>query len=148
MGPSRKTSTSDFPWWLVVLGLAAAYAFGQTLTSEVHAQVLAVLDARMQEVYIASFKLDEQGIMQPADEEQLLSYSEAEQAVKFTLIGSGSDLVKPEQLQYKAVSATAQDIAAIARAHAQQRDWVAAEYALPVYLRDNAWKKIPEQGKP
>lgn len=43
MGPSRKTSTSDFPWWLVVLGLAAAYAFGQTLTSEVHAQVLAVL---------------------------------------------------------------------------------------------------------
>jgi tRNA threonylcarbamoyladenosine biosynthesis protein TsaB len=68
--------------------------------------------------------------------------------VKFTLIGSGSDLVKPEQLQYKAVSATAQDIAAIARAHAQQRSWVAAEYALPVYLRDNAWKKIPEQGKP
>lgn len=111
-------------------------------------EVTAVLDARMQEVYIASFKLDEQGIMQPADEEQLLSYSEAEQAVKFTLIGSGSDLVKPEQLQYKAVSATAQDIAAIARAHAQQRDWVAAEYALPVYLRDNAWKKIPEQGKP
>ena len=111
-------------------------------------EVTAVLDARMQEVYIASFRLDEQGIMQPADEEQLLSYSEAEQAVKFTLIGSGSDLVKPEQLQYKAVSATAQDIAAIARAHAQQRSWVAAEYALPVYLRDNAWKKIPEQGKP
>ncbi|WP_439528635.1 amino acid ABC transporter permease [Pannonibacter sp.] len=43
MGPSRKTSTTDFPWWLVVLGLAGAYAFGQALTSEVHAQVLSVL---------------------------------------------------------------------------------------------------------
>ncbi|MFN4008345.1 MAG: amino acid ABC transporter permease [Pannonibacter sp.] len=43
MGPSRKTSTTDFPWWLVVLALAGAYAFGQALTSEVHAQVLSVL---------------------------------------------------------------------------------------------------------
>ncbi|WP_374667260.1 tRNA (adenosine(37)-N6)-threonylcarbamoyltransferase complex dimerization subunit type 1 TsaB [Acinetobacter sp.] len=111
-------------------------------------EVTAVLDARMQEVYIASFKLDAQGIMQPVDEEQLLSYSDAEQAVKFAVIGSGSALVKPEQIQYKAMSATAQDIAAIARVHAQQQNWVSAEQALPVYLRDNAWKKIPEQGKP
>ena len=43
--------------------------------------------------------------------------------------------------------ATAQDIAQIARVAAQQQQWVAAEQALPVYLRDNAWKKIPEQGK-
>ncbi|QCO21323.1 tRNA (adenosine(37)-N6)-threonylcarbamoyltransferase complex dimerization subunit type 1 TsaB [Acinetobacter cumulans] len=110
--------------------------------------VTAVLDARMQEVYIASFELDADGIMQAIDEEQLLSYSEAEQAVKFTVIGSGSALVKPEQVQYVAVTATAQDIATIANAQALKKNWVSAEYALPVYLRDNAWKKIPEQGKP
>ncbi|RKG41746.1 MULTISPECIES: tRNA (adenosine(37)-N6)-threonylcarbamoyltransferase complex dimerization subunit type 1 TsaB [Acinetobacter] len=110
--------------------------------------VTAVLDARMQEVYIASFELDADGIMQAIDEEQLLSYSEAEQAVKFTVIGSGSALVKPEQVQYIAVTATAQDIATIANAQALKKNWVSAEYALPVYLRDNAWKKIPEQGKP
>lgn len=110
--------------------------------------VTAVLDARMQEVYIASFELDADGIMQAIDEEQLLSYSEAEQAVKFTVIGSGSALVKPEQVQYVAVNATAQDIATIANAQALKKNWVSAEYALPVYLRDNAWKKIPEQGKP
>ena len=110
--------------------------------------VTAVLDARMQEVYIASFELDADGIMQAIDEEQLLSYSEAEQAVKFTVIGSGSALVKPEQVQYNAVTATAQDIATIANAQALKKNWVSAEYALPVYLRDNAWKKIPEQGKP
>ncbi|NWK75465.1 tRNA (adenosine(37)-N6)-threonylcarbamoyltransferase complex dimerization subunit type 1 TsaB [Acinetobacter sp. SwsAc6] len=110
--------------------------------------VTAVLDARMQEVYIASFELDADGIMQAIDEEKLLSYSEAEQAVKFTVIGSGSALVKPEQVQYNAVTATAQDIATIANAQALKKNWVSAEYALPVYLRDNAWKKIPEQGKP
>ncbi len=110
--------------------------------------VTAVLDARMKEVYIASFELDDDGIMQAIDEEQLLSYSKAEQAVKFTVIGSGSALVKPEQVQYVAVTATAQDIATIANAQALKKNWVSAEYALPVYLRDNAWKKIPEQGKP
>ncbi|MGE8561778.1 MAG: tRNA (adenosine(37)-N6)-threonylcarbamoyltransferase complex dimerization subunit type 1 TsaB [Acinetobacter sp.] len=109
--------------------------------------VTAVLDARMKEVYIASFKLDSQGIMQAVDEEQLLNYDDASQVVKFELVGSGSALIKPEQIQYKDLSATAQDIATIARADVEQKKWVSAEQALPVYLRDNAWKKIPEQGK-
>ncbi|OAL76182.1 tRNA threonylcarbamoyladenosine biosynthesis protein TsaB [Acinetobacter sp. SFB] len=109
--------------------------------------VTAVLDARMKEVYIASFKVDSQGIMQAVDEEQLLNYDDASQAVKFELVGPGSALIKPEQIQYKDLSATAQDIATIARADVEQKKWVSAELALPVYLRDNAWKKIPEQGK-
>lgn len=109
--------------------------------------VTAVLDARMKEVYIASFELDSHGIMQAVDEEQLLNYDDASQVVKFELVGSGSALIKPEQIQYKDLSATAQDIATIARADVEQKKWVSAEQALPVYLRDNAWKKIPEQGK-
>jgi tRNA threonylcarbamoyladenosine biosynthesis protein TsaB len=109
--------------------------------------VTAVLDARMKEVYIASFELDSQGIMQAMDEERLLNYNDASHAVKFELVGSGSALIKPEQIQYKDLSATAQDIATIARADVEQKKWVSAEQALPVYLRDNAWKKIPEQGK-
>ena len=109
--------------------------------------VTAVLDARMKEVYIASFELDSQGIMQAVDEEQLLNYDDASQVVKFELVGSGSALIQPEQIQYKDLSATAQDIATIARADVEQKKWVSAEQALPVYLRDNAWKKIPEQGK-
>ena len=109
--------------------------------------VTAVLDARMKEVYIASFELDSQGIMQAVDEERLLNYNDASHAVKFELVGSGSALIQPEQIQYKDLSATAQDIATIARADVEQKKWVSAEQALPVYLRDNAWKKIPEQGK-
>ena len=109
--------------------------------------VTAVLDARMQEVYIASFELDQQGIMQALDEEQLLNYRDASQVVRFEMVGSGSVLIQPEQIQYKDLSATAQDIATIARLNVEQKKWVSAEQALPVYLRDNAWKKIPEQGK-
>jgi tRNA threonylcarbamoyladenosine biosynthesis protein TsaB len=60
---------------------------------------------------------------------------------------SCTTLIDPSQIQYKDLSATAQDIATIARKNAQQQHWVSAELALPVYLRDNAWKKIPEQGK-
>ncbi|WP_075175593.1 tRNA (adenosine(37)-N6)-threonylcarbamoyltransferase complex dimerization subunit type 1 TsaB [Acinetobacter indicus] len=109
--------------------------------------VTAVLDARMNEVYIASFQLDAEGIMQPVSEEQLLGYSDAAAVAQFPLVGSGSTLLQQEQTQYKDLSATAQDIATIARVLAQRGAWVSAEYALPVYLRDNAWKKIPEQGK-
>ena len=111
-------------------------------------QVTAVLDARMQEVYIASYQLDANGIMQAVDEEQLLSYADATPQIKFTVVGSGSELIQSEQTQYKHLSATAQDIATIAREAAQRKAWVSAELALPVYLRDNAWKKISEQGKP
>lgn len=109
--------------------------------------VTAVLDARMNEVYIASFQLDAEGIMQPVSEEQLLGYSNAAAIAQYPLVGSGSTLLQQEQTQYKDLSATAQDIATIARVLAQREAWVSAEYALPVYLRDNAWKKIPEQGK-
>lgn len=109
--------------------------------------VTAVLDARMSEVYISSFQLDTDGIMQAVDEEQLLSYAAATECAPFTLVGSGATLIDPSQIQYKDLSATAQDIATIARKNAQQQHWVSAELALPVYLRDNAWKKIPEQGK-
>ncbi len=110
-------------------------------------EVTAVLDARMSEVYIASFKLDENNIMQAVDEEQLLSYEKAQNAVKYQLIGSGAGLVNEEQIQYKGLSATAEDIATIARELAKHGKWLDAELALPVYLRDDAWKKIPEQGK-
>ncbi|MFX3621051.1 MAG: tRNA (adenosine(37)-N6)-threonylcarbamoyltransferase complex dimerization subunit type 1 TsaB [Acinetobacter radioresistens] len=110
-------------------------------------EVSAVLDARMQEVYIGSFQLDEQHIMQPVAEEQLLDYETARQAVQFPLVGSGSALVDTAQVNYQQITATAQDIAAIARVQALKAEWLSAEQALPVYLRDNAWKKIPEQGK-
>lgn len=111
-------------------------------------KVSAVLDARMKEVYMASFRLDENNIMQLVDEEKLLDYQQASEYQKFTLVGSGSSLVKDGAIEFQAVIANAEDIATIARQQALQKQWLSAELALPVYLRDDAWKKIPEQGKP
>ena len=111
-------------------------------------EVTAVLDARMNEVYMASYQLDEHNIMQAVDEEKLLDYEQGAAYQKFTMIGSGSALIKADQESYPRITADANDVATIARALAQQKKWVSAELALPVYLRDNAWKKIPEQGKP
>jgi tRNA threonylcarbamoyladenosine biosynthesis protein TsaB len=110
-------------------------------------EVTAVIDARMNEVYIASFKLDATAIMQAVDTEQLLGYEPALSAVQYTLVGSGSILVQADATTYQTVEPSAQDIASIARQAALQQNWVSAELALPVYLRDDAWKKIPDQGK-
>ena len=103
--------------------------------------VTAVLDARMKEVYIASFELDKNKIMQPVSEEKLLAYDVAQNEIKYTLVGSGAPLLQENVLP--TVMADAQDIAKIA----QTAPTVEASHALPVYLRDNAWKKISEQGK-
>ncbi|MCY1180618.1 tRNA threonylcarbamoyladenosine biosynthesis protein TsaB [compost metagenome] len=109
-------------------------------------QVTAVLDARMNEVYIASFVLDEHGIMQCIDEEKLMGYEPAAAYAKHCLIGSGAKLLQADA-DHQTITATAQDIASIARVYAAQKQWVDAEHALPVYLRDDAWKKIADQGK-
>lgn len=110
-------------------------------------KVTAVLDARMQEVYIASFELDDQNIMQAIDDEKLLNYSDAAEYQKNTLIGSGATLVNADATEFLKISASAVDIATIARTLALKQDWLSAELALPVYLRDDAWKKIPDQKK-
>lgn len=120
----------------------AAYQHAQLV------EVTAVLDARMNEVYMASFKLDQNNIMQLVDEEKLLDYQQAAAYQKYTLIGSGATLVDAEATKFQQLTTNANDIATIARQHALKQQWLSAEQALPVYLRDNAWKKIPEQGKP
>lgn len=109
-------------------------------------EVTAVLDARMNEVYIASFKL-EQEIMQAVDDERMLSYDQAASYKKYTAVGSGAHLLEAQANTDLVIHADALDIAAIARVMAEQQLWVDAEHALPVYLRENAWKKISEQGK-
>lgn len=110
-------------------------------------QVTAVLDARMQEVYLANYVLDDAGIMQLDGEERLLNYADAQAAAQFTVVGSGAHLITTTETQVAAVQPNAHHIALLARHYALNEQWVPAEQALPVYLRDNAWKKIAEQGK-
>lgn len=133
---------------LPVIPVSTLQALAQAAYRELSlTKVTAVLDARMQEVYIASFELDDLMIMQAVDEEKLLSYSDAAAYQKYTLIGSGAALVDQQATEYLKISASSEDIATIARPQALSQQWLSAEYALPVYLRDNAWKKIADQKK-
>ena len=109
--------------------------------------VTAVIDARMNEVYIGSFVADDSGIMQGTSEEQLANYIDAEQVIQHSLVGTGAKLVG-QDVEPNLYYANAQDIAFIARAEFLKGNTVSADQALPVYLRDNAWKKIAEQGRP
>ncbi|MBF7688899.1 tRNA (adenosine(37)-N6)-threonylcarbamoyltransferase complex dimerization subunit type 1 TsaB [Acinetobacter rathckeae] len=109
-------------------------------------EVTTVLDAKMKEVYLAHFVLDENKVMQAVGEEQLLNYLDAQAQIKFTLVGSGAALLKP-LATFGGIVATAEDVAYLGQYYAAKKAWVSAEYALPVYLRDNAWKKIADQGK-
>lgn len=135
---------------LPVIPVSTLQALAQAAYRELQlSQVTAVLDARMQEVYLANFSCDADGIMQLQGEEQLLNYDVATSFAQFSCVGSGAKLISsPISEQHSMICPSARDIAILARYYAKQKHWVSAEQALPVYLRDNAWKKIAEQGKP
>lgn len=133
--------THDLPVIPVsTLQALAQHAYREAGLSE----VAAVIDARMNEVYFGQYTLDAHGVMQAQTAEQLLSYSAAQQQLTYPAVGSGASLLQPQN-STQLIYANAQDIAEIARCYLQQGQTVTAEQALPVYLRDNAWKKIGEQ---
>lgn len=108
--------------------------------------VTATLDARMHEIYFAHYLLSDTGLMQAQTDEQLLDYQQGQLLAKGTVIGSGAHLIG-QIMEPTLGAATALDIADIARVKLLNHDTVPADQALPVYLRDNAWKKIGEQHK-
>lgn len=122
-------------------------------------QCYAAHDARMKQVYLGAFAL-EAGIMQPLtaalawtpsepdSAECLLDY-EKSTPQKLPLVGDGAPLLTAHDDQ--PVFATLQtDAAIVARlgvAQFAKEGGVPAEQALPVYLRNHAWKTLKEQGK-
>jgi tRNA threonylcarbamoyladenosine biosynthesis protein TsaB len=118
------------------------------------AQVVAVIDARMKEVYAAAYTLNDSNVMQSVGVEQLTAYDALQldlaQADQFALVGSGSGLVTASGFlaTYQDVCANARDVALLGYTLWLAGEAVDAAQALPVYLRDNAWKKIADQQKP
>ena len=111
--------------------------------------VLALLDARMNQVYAGEFALVDD-IMQlvAGASEHLLDYG-TKIAQKVALVGNGATLVKAAATQavVSDVRPSAAIIATLGLALYQQGLAVPAELALPVYLRNNAWKTLAEQHK-
>lgn len=122
-------------------------------------RVIAVIDARMNEIYSAVYQLDDHNLMQPVTDEQLTGYNDVD-CLALTgnkpvlLAGNGANLVliaddmQAILEQDISIMPNSQDIAVLGYAQLRQGQAVTAAQALPVYLRDNAWKKIAEQGSP
>lgn len=138
---------NDIPVVAVSTLQATAQAAWRQLQLE---QVVAVIDARMKEIYAATYAVNAAQLMQPTGAEQLVAYdalSFSEAQTNVALVGSGAELVvNTSHLPvYKDISASAQDVALLGYAMWQAGEAVDAAQALPVYLRDNAWKKIADQ---
>ena len=110
----------------------------------------AVMDARQNQVYQGRFVIKHGALSTDADgkiisDESLLDYDSL--LIADVIVGDGASLVQHDNAKIVQVHPTAVDIARLGMVAYQQGRAVSAERALPVYLRDNAWKTLAEQGK-
>lgn len=128
----------------------------QALAQGVHrvhgaARVLSVFDARMDEVYVGGYALAD-GLMQPVGGEHLCPPSAlpAELRGEWFAAGNGAGayaallegqctLVGRDATLFPA----AEDLLPLALERLAREGGQRAELALPVYLRDEVWKKLP-----
>jgi tRNA threonylcarbamoyladenosine biosynthesis protein TsaB len=114
--------------------------------------VLAVFDARMNEVYVAGFT-EVNGLMQASSDETVCAPQMLPDSLlnkQFTAVGNGAEVyaeILQAQCQLNDIAKDffpdAQDIIPLALAQLASVGAQAAEQALPVYLRDDVWKKLP-----
>ncbi len=120
--------------------------------------ILASIDARMNELYSGLFKPDTNGIMQPLRPEALtgydaaLLYEDLNRYPDMHAVGSGTSLLLPycsvrPAHTLETVLPDARHIAKLAYLQYIDGLRLPAHEALPVYLREHAWKKIGEQGR-
>lgn len=124
--------------------------------------VLASFDARMQEIYAGAFVRGADGLMQPlgaevacrpdaVPEALCLAWQQVAGEGQVTLgAGSGwatyAELLAarlPVQAQAGDFEPDAEDVADLALPRLRAGEAMAPEHALPVYLRDDVWKKLP-----
>lgn len=144
---------------LPVFGVSTLAAMAQAAAIQQNAtKVIAAIDARMAEVYIAAFTLDEAGLMQAITPEiaaKPAALPEVLTSLSFTsqVLGVGTGWqTYPQALQQLAPALiaeailypSAQFMLPFASRAWQQQLFVSAEQAEPVYVRDEVtWQKLP-----
>lgn len=137
---------------LPVLAVSSLQALAQG-AYRVHGatRVLSVFDARMNEVYAGAYALAD-GLMQPLDDDHLCAPGTLPAALcgEFFAAGNGVavyETVLKAQCMFTGSDAglfpSAEDVVPLALALAAAGGARPAELALPVYLRDEVWKKLP-----
>lgn len=141
---------------LPVLPISTLHATAQAALPECLAdRIMVVLDARMNEVYVAAYQRDAIGTLQLVGAEQLLGYTAVQLPAEWQdddqvlWVGSGIKLLPHASKNHclEHTSATALQVAQLGLQAYQAGQAVSALQALPVYLRDDAWKKLAEQGR-
>lgn len=114
-------------------------------------RVLTVFDARMNEVYVGAYEKDAAGIMQPLLPERL-GAADSLVIPQGEFLGAGNGwaayreilLARSQVTRFEAAAfPAAQDLAVLAAQEVAAGHAVAPELALPVYLRDEVWQKLP-----
>lgn len=114
-------------------------------------KVLAVFDARMDEVYAGAYAVQD-GLMQPLDAEHLCAPGKLPEKLRGDFFAAGNGVAVHEAALRAQVNFTgsdaalfpsAEDVLPLAREIFAQQGGQAPEFALPVYLRDEVWKKLP-----
>ncbi|QOL24633.1 tRNA (adenosine(37)-N6)-threonylcarbamoyltransferase complex dimerization subunit type 1 TsaB [Thalassotalea sp. LPB0316] len=141
---------------LKVVGVSTLQAMAQQAYEEEQAtQVLSGIDARMAEIYLGRYQVNEQGIMQPCLDEVVIKpeLAEAHLAITEPLYCVGTawqaydnvlSELRTEQGEPKISFPHAQYMLNIGRQAFEAGEAVTAEQAQPVYVRDTvSWKKLP-----
>lgn len=114
-------------------------------------RVLSVFDARMDEVYAGGYALAD-GLMQAVAEECLCAPAALPPALHGEWFAAGNGVAAYESALRAQCAVTgsdaalfpsAEDVLPLALAQYARVGGQAAELALPVYLRDEVWKKLP-----
>lgn len=121
-------------------------------------QVIAAIDARMAEVYLAAFSLNEQGLMQAISSEVAAKPNTLPAAITsltfnagvlgvgtgWQTYGSALQALVPATIADDILYPSAQFMLPFAQPAWQNGHFVAAEQAEPVYVRDEVtWQKLP-----
>ncbi|GGB88613.1 tRNA (adenosine(37)-N6)-threonylcarbamoyltransferase complex dimerization subunit type 1 TsaB [Marinobacterium zhoushanense] len=144
---------ADLP--LLPISTLAAMAVSARALNSGHSHVLTALDARMDEVYWGAFDISG-ALPQALMEESVRSPADAEAPVHegdWLAVGSGWRYTEqmPAALTAKvadkdeSICPDARAMLVLAQAQLVTEGGVAPELALPVYLREGAWKKRDQQ---
>lgn len=144
-----------------VVPVSSLAALAQDAPSNVDAPILAVIDARMGEVYAGTFVRGPDGLVEPIGVESvglasrmILPRTAALQERRWSIVGSGWDAYRdalsaqfasPPVFADGARYPQARAIARLAAPQLAAGRGVAAEFALPVYLRDKVALTLEEQ---
>ena len=144
-----------------VVPVSSLAALAQDTPADIVAPILAVVDARMGEVYAGTFLRGADGMVAPIGTESvgpasrlLLPQLAALGEQRWSIVGSGWDAYRDALSAHLPAAPLFTDgtrfpqaraIARLAAPHLAAGRGVAAEFALPVYLRDNVALTLKEQ---